>query len=33
MLLGIGPELVVLAPEALRLRLRALAAEVVRYCE
>jgi predicted DNA-binding transcriptional regulator YafY len=31
-LLGIGPEIVVLAPEALRLRLRGLAAEVVDRC-
>jgi predicted DNA-binding transcriptional regulator YafY len=31
-LLGIGPEIVVLAPEALRLRLRDLAADVVHRC-
>lgn len=32
MLLGIGPEIVVIAPDALRVRLRELAAEVVGYC-
>jgi predicted DNA-binding transcriptional regulator YafY len=32
MLLGIGPEIVVLAPDALRVRLRELAAEVVDHC-
>ncbi len=31
-LLGIGPEIVVIAPDALRVRLRELAAEVVGYC-
>jgi len=31
-LLGIGPEIVVLAPDALRVRLRELAAEVVGHC-
>lgn len=32
MLLGIGPEIAVIAPDALRVRLRALAAEVVGHC-
>lgn len=32
MLLGIGPEIVVIAPDALRVRLGELAAEVVGYC-
>lgn len=31
-LLGIGPEIVVLAPDALRLRLRDLAADIVHHC-
>jgi predicted DNA-binding transcriptional regulator YafY len=32
-LLGIGPEIAVSGPEALRLRLKGLASDIVRYCE